>query len=61
MKRLDDKMKSESLGFTNYHEFSYASYGVSNTEQKQEKNSKDLGVSYWLYAPGENAEFWDEY
>ena len=61
MKRLDEKMQIESLGFTNYAEFSYVAF--LNTSKKQEKEKKDdsNAVAYWLYAPGEQAVYWDEY
>jgi len=61
MNRLDEKMQTESLGFTNYAEFSYAAY--LKTSQKQEKEEKNniSTIAYWIYAPGEQAVYWDEY
>ncbi len=61
MNRLDEKMQTESLGFTNYAEFSYAAY--LKTSQKQEKVEKNDSstIAYWIYAPGEQAVYWDEY
>jgi len=61
MNRLDEKMQTESLGFTNYAEFSYVAF--LNTSKKQEKEEKNdsKGIAYWIYSPGEQAVFWDEY
>lgn len=60
MNRLDEKMQTESLGFSNYAEFSYVAF--LNTSKKQEKEEKnDDAIAYWLYAPGEQAVYWDEY
>ena len=61
MQALNDKMNSESLGFTNYVEFSHVAYlrtsHVPNNEKKNTNNEKN----YWVYAPGEQAIYWDEY
>jgi 5-methylcytosine-specific restriction protein B len=60
MNRLDVKMQTESLGFSNYAEFSYIAF--LNTSKKQEKEDEDGNtIAYWLYAPGEQAVYWDEY
>jgi 5-methylcytosine-specific restriction protein B len=60
MNRLDEKMQTESLGFSNYAEFSYIAF--LNTSKKQEKEDEDGNtIAYWLYAPGEQAVYWDEY
>lgn len=69
MKSLDAKMKSESLGFSNYVEFSNKAYidnvgaskqDVSQTAVDNKKvTSPDNHVSYWLYSPGENASMWE--
>ena len=61
MNRLDEKMRTESLGFTNYAEFSYAAYLKTSTKQETEKKNDSNAISYWMYAPGEQAVFWDEY
>lgn len=61
MQALNDKMNSESLGFTNYVEFSHVAYlrtsHVPNNEKKNTNNEKN----YWVYAPGEQAIYWGEY
>ena len=61
MNRLDEKMKSESLGFTNYAEFSYVAYLKTSKKQETEKNNDSNAIAYWIYSPGEQAVFWDEY
>ena len=61
MNRLDEKMQAESLGFSNYAEFSYAAYLKTSKKQELDKQSDNNTVSYWMYAPGEQAAFWDEY
>ena len=61
MDRLDEKMKSESLGYTNYAEFSYTAWTMLYSEDKKEAKSDSEGKVYWMYAPGEQAVFWDEY
>lgn len=60
MNRLDEKMQTESLGFTNYAEFSYAAFLKTSKKQETEKNDSNA-IAYWIYAPGEQAVFWDEY
>ena len=61
MGKLDEKMKSESLGYKNYPEFSYNAWLLSNSEQTPEKDTNSNRISYWIYSPGEQAVFWDEY
>lgn len=68
MERLDEKMKSESLGFSNYAEFSHAAYVQNNNEESPSVTLKEDSPQYpksskafWLYSPGENAKYWDEY
>ena len=68
MKRLDEKMKSESLGFSNYVEFSYGAYNNNqNTRDfpktdsvKEQVKPEKSDVKYWMYAPGENASKWTD-
>ena len=60
MNRLDEKMQTESLGFTNYAEFSYVAYLKTSEKQETEKNDSNA-IAYWIYSPGEQATFWDEY
>lgn len=55
MQELDEKMKSEDLGFTNYAEMSYYAY-----QQKEPKSGTTPKIAYWTYSPGRNASKWDE-
>ena len=59
--RLDEKMQTESLGFTNYAEFSYAAYLKTSQKQEKEEKNNSSTIAYWIYAPGEQAVYWDEY
>ncbi len=61
MDRLDEKMKSESLGYTNYAEFSCAAWTRLFSEDRKEAKPDSTEKAYWIYAPGEQAVFWDEY
>ena len=61
MQDVRQKMDDHSIPCTSFPELSYAAF--LNTPKKQETEKKNDGntVSYWLYAPGEQAAFWDEY
>lgn len=62
MRKLSNKMRKESLGFTNYVEFSYAAFLKTSKESEKEGNEiAEAKKKYWLYSPGEQAEFWDVY
>lgn len=61
MNRLDEKMQTESLGFTNYAEFSHIAYLETSEKQETEKMNDSNAIAYWIYSPGEQATFWDEY
>ena len=61
MNRLDEKMRTEPLGFMNYAEFSYAAYLKTTKKQETEKKNDSNDIAYWIYSPGEQATFWDEY
>ena len=62
MNRLKEKMRKESLGFTNYVEFSYAAFLKTNqTAEIERKETAEIKKNYWVYAPGEKAVFWDIY
>lgn len=58
MRKLNEKMKSESLGYTNYAEFSHAAFVLPSSEQKPDKNTSSNGVTYWTFSPGEKASKW---
>ena len=61
MNRLDTKMQTESLGYTNYAEFSYTAWTLLDSNSKEDTKPNATGITYWMYAPGEQARFWDEY
>ena len=60
MKQLDEKMKSEQLGYSNYAEFSHAAY-KSSTPEAMETNNNIGKTAYWTFAPGKNASKWKEF
>lgn len=61
MDKLDKKMQTESLGYTNYAEFSYTAWTLLDSNSKEDTKPNTRGITYWMYAPGEQARFWDEY
>lgn len=61
MNSLNEKMQTESLGYTSYAEFSYAAFLKTSEKQETEKKNDSNDIAYWIYAPGEQAVFWDEY
>lgn len=62
MRRLNEKMRKESLGYNNYAEFSYAAYmKTSQIAEEEKKKAAESKKNYWIYAPGEQAVFWDIY
>ena len=62
MRRLNEKMRKESLGYNNYAEFSYAAYmKTSQIAEEEKKKAAESKKNYWIYAPGEQAAFWDIY
>ena len=58
MRKLNEKMKSEPLGYTNFAEFSYQAFQNSNQRQKKEQNNDSDGITYWTFSPGEKASKW---
>ena len=65
MNRLDAKMKTESLGFSNYAEFSYGAYWQNDGASKRDTpNNKETipnkKANYWMYSPGEKASKWPQ-
>ena len=58
MQELNDKMKYNSLDFSNYAEFSYAAYQQKQDEPKPDR-AKDSSLTYWTFSPGENASKWN--
>lgn len=58
MKKLNEKMKTDQLGYTNYAEFSYHAFNNTSPNQKKEKNNDGDGITYWTFSPGEKASKW---
>lgn len=62
MNRLNAKMRKESLGYTNYAEFSYEAFmKTSKNAEKERRKAAEAKKNCWIYAPGEQAAFWDIY
>lgn len=61
MKELNKKIDFGSLGYSDYAGFSHAAYGGKYLKPTANKKSKDDSLTYWIYSPGEQAAFWDEY
>lgn len=59
MHALTDKMTSESLGFSDYAEFSSVAYQQKQNKSKTEKPHVDGSIRYWTYSPGPNASKWE--
>jgi len=57
---LTDRMTSESLGFSDYAEFSAFAYQQKQSEGKPEKPQAGSSIAYWLYSPGEKASKWPQ-
>lgn len=60
MERLDAKMQSGEIDCTNYAEFSYGAY-IQKDGASKRNVPKNGSKTYWLYSPGEQAVFWEEY
>lgn len=61
MKQLDEKMSTEDLGYSDYASFSHAAYLTKAQARNAGKGKKNDGVHYWMYAPGEQAKYWEQY
>ncbi|MCR5555868.1 MAG: EVE domain-containing protein [Bacteroidales bacterium] len=61
MKQLDEKMKTEDLGYSDYAGFSHAAYLAKAEVRNSIKEKKNNEIHYWMYAPGEQAKYWDQY
>lgn len=59
IKQVDAMMKSGEIGCSSYAEFSQMTY-KQNDETEMKKKPEQGSVSYWMYAPGENASKWQE-
>lgn len=61
MQDVRNKMGDHSIPSSSFPELSYAAFLNSPKKQKTEKKNDSNAVSYWIYSPGEQAVFWDEY
>lgn len=64
------QLKKENYTFTNIPELSYEAWVVSEQVNKENKKLEEDSaivdedtnvVHYWLYSPGKNAEYWEEF
>lgn len=60
LKQVDAKMKSGEIDCRSYAEFSQMTYKQNDGASTRDLPKQD-SVNYWMYAPGEQAAFWDEY
>lgn len=61
MKELNEKIDFGSLGYSDYTGFSHAAYGEKFLKSTINNKKQDDSLTYWIYSPGEQAAFWDEY
>ena len=61
MKELNEKIDFGSLGYSDYTGFSHAAYGEKFLKSTTNNKKQDDSLTYWIYSPGEQAAFWDEY
>ncbi len=61
MQELNEKIDSGSLGYSDYAGFSHAAYREKYLKSTEKTKNQDGSLAYWMYAPGEQAVFWDEY
>lgn len=61
MKELNEKIDFGSLGYSDYAGFSHAAYGEKFLKSTTNNKKQDDSQTYWIYSPGEQAAFWDEY
>ena len=57
--------ESGEYGYKNFPELSYSAWSSNNSKTLKDDDASDektefVGKKYWLYAPGENAQLWDE-
>lgn len=61
MKELNEKIDFGSLGYSDYAGFSHAAYGEKYMKSTEKKKKQESSQTYWMYSPGEQAVFWEEY
>lgn len=61
MQNVRNKMDDHSIPCSSFPELSHAAFLNSPKKQDKEEKNDSNAKSYWLYAPGEQAVYWDEY
>ena len=61
MQDVRNKMDDNSIPCSSFPELSYTAF-INTPKKKDYENKNDYkAVAYWIYSPGEQAVFWDEY
>ena len=61
MQDVRNKMDDHTIPYSSFPELSHAAFLNTPKKQDYEKKNDNKAVAYWLYSPGEQAVFWDEY
>ena len=61
MQDVRQKMDDHSIPCSSFPELSYAAFLNTPKKQETEKKNDSNTIAYWIYSPGEQAAFWDEY
>ena len=61
MQDVRNKMDDHSIPCSSFPELSYAAFINTPKKQETEKKNDNNAIAYWIYSPGEQAVFWDEY
>lgn len=58
MQNVRQKMDNHSIPYSSFPELSHAAFQNTSKKQETEKKNDSNAISYWMYAPGENASKW---
>lgn len=61
MQDVRNKMDDHSIPCSSFPELSYAAFINTPKKKETEKKNDSNAIDYWIYSPGEQAAFWDEY
>lgn len=61
MQDVRQKMDDHSIPCSSFPELSYTAFLNTPKKQEAEKKNESNAIAYWIYSPGEQAIFWDEY
>ena len=61
MQDVRNKMDDHTIPYTSFPELSHAAFLNTPKKEDHENKNGDNAVAYWIYSPGEQAVFWDEY